>query len=179
MPGGGSRGKLLRSFPPLPPPLEIAARFPHSHSFGYGDIQTHPTENRKEPSGHSTLILQAHPSMRKCWRSLVSQPFRNFPAEARLEARKCGFPALTSTGEAGGGIFGRGISCWGLRGASGKGQRTRPQPARAAASCCRALRAAPNRAGVGEPVPWRYAPDGCRGVGSAAGTAVRWSTPAR
>ena len=58
--------KLLRSFPPLPPPLEIAARFPHSHSFDYGDLQTHPTQNRKEPSGHSTLILQAHPSMRKC-----------------------------------------------------------------------------------------------------------------
>ena len=58
--------KLLRSFPPLPPPLEIAARFPHSHSFDYGDLQTHPTQNRKEPSGHSTPILQAHPSMRKC-----------------------------------------------------------------------------------------------------------------
>jgi hypothetical protein len=58
--------KLLRSFPPLPPPLEIAARFPHSHSFDYGDLQTHPTQDRKEPGGHSTLILQAHPSMRKC-----------------------------------------------------------------------------------------------------------------
>jgi len=76
-------------------------------------------------------------------------------------------------GAAGGGIFRRGISCWGLRGATGKGQSTRPQPARAAAGCCRALRAAPNRAGLGEPVPWRYAPDERRGAHRAPGCAAR------
>src|SRR5579883_687809 len=64
MPGRGSRGKLLRSFPPLPPPLEIAARFPHSHSFDDDDPETPATQNRKEPSGPLTPILQAHPSMR-------------------------------------------------------------------------------------------------------------------
>jgi hypothetical protein len=63
MPGRGSRGKLLRSFPPLPPPLEIAARLPHSHSSD-DETYTYPTENRKETSGHSTPILQAHSSVR-------------------------------------------------------------------------------------------------------------------
>ena len=32
MPGGGKRGKPNCGFPPFPPPLEIATRFPHSHS---------------------------------------------------------------------------------------------------------------------------------------------------
>ena len=31
MAGRGSHGKPRGGFPPLPPPLEIAARFPHSH----------------------------------------------------------------------------------------------------------------------------------------------------
>jgi hypothetical protein len=37
MPGRGSRGKPPGGFPPLPPPLEIAARFPHSHSHDQSD----------------------------------------------------------------------------------------------------------------------------------------------
>ena len=31
MPGRGKRGKPTTGFPLFPPPLEIAARFPHSH----------------------------------------------------------------------------------------------------------------------------------------------------
>lgn len=31
MPGRGKRGKPTPGFPLFPPPLEIAARFPHSH----------------------------------------------------------------------------------------------------------------------------------------------------
>jgi hypothetical protein len=34
MPDGGHRGKPTPGFPPCPPPLEIATRFPHSHSLG-------------------------------------------------------------------------------------------------------------------------------------------------
>src|SRR5271167_2952599 len=33
MTGGGKPGKPKSGFPPFPPPLEIALRFPHSHSF--------------------------------------------------------------------------------------------------------------------------------------------------
>jgi hypothetical protein len=32
MPGPGKRGKPKAGFPRFPPPLEIAPRFPHSHS---------------------------------------------------------------------------------------------------------------------------------------------------
>jgi hypothetical protein len=67
MPCRGSDGKLRCSFPPLPPPLEIASRFPHSHSLDDEDACPIQLHNRKEPSGHSTPILQAHPSMRICW----------------------------------------------------------------------------------------------------------------
>jgi hypothetical protein len=34
MTGGGKRGKPKTGFPLFPPPLEIAARFPHSHRSG-------------------------------------------------------------------------------------------------------------------------------------------------
>ena len=45
-----SMEKLRCSFSPLPPPLEIATRFPHSHSFDFGTY-TQASRNGKEPSG--------------------------------------------------------------------------------------------------------------------------------
>jgi hypothetical protein len=39
MTGGGKPGKPNAGFPSFPPPLEIASRFPHSHSFD--DDYTH------------------------------------------------------------------------------------------------------------------------------------------
>ena len=35
MTGRGKRGKPKTGFPPFPPPLEIAPRFPHSHRLDY------------------------------------------------------------------------------------------------------------------------------------------------
>src|ERR1041385_8997459 len=70
MPGGGKRGKPKNGFPLFPPLLEIAgkARFPHFHRADSSISQRLKTER-------STLVpacfpsVQAHPSMRKCYRA--------------------------------------------------------------------------------------------------------------
>jgi hypothetical protein len=49
MPGGGKPGKPKPGFPRFPPPLEIAARFPHFHRAN--DVfpaKTEPKNQRKE-----------------------------------------------------------------------------------------------------------------------------------
>src|SRR5437667_7223596 len=71
-------------FPRRPQPLEIAARFPHSHrrdeavevenqkqvfplSTATGWLFRPNSERR--PGGGASLLLQAHCSIRKCWRA--------------------------------------------------------------------------------------------------------------
>src|SRR5436305_12312388 len=84
MTGRGRRGKPTPGFPPRPPPLEIAARFPHSHSRDdSGKVESQrqashfptavpvplPNLKRKNKGGLAAgamLHLQAHSSIRKC-----------------------------------------------------------------------------------------------------------------
>jgi len=71
----------------FPPPLEIAARFPHSHSRGddreekwksKSRIPTFPSRlvvslqilERRILLNAGSAVLQAHPSIRKCWLSI-------------------------------------------------------------------------------------------------------------
>jgi len=67
MTGYGKRGKPNPGFPRFPQPLEIAARFPHSHSPDYQSfmLQKHPKKG--DPAADRfTPRLQAHCSMRIC-----------------------------------------------------------------------------------------------------------------
>jgi hypothetical protein len=54
MPHDGKPGKLNPSFPPFPPFLEIAPRFPHSHRCDYGYIYVGP-KNPGPTSQHTWL----------------------------------------------------------------------------------------------------------------------------
>ena len=73
MTGRGKRGKTKDGFPLFPPPLEIAARFPHSHRLdnevSYPDHAPPAANLRKEPllgPGYPGAPLQAHLSIGMC-----------------------------------------------------------------------------------------------------------------
>ena len=55
MAGRGKRGKPNNGFPLFPPPLEIAARFPHSHRLDDGFLVS--TANRKHRTEERSLYL--------------------------------------------------------------------------------------------------------------------------
>jgi hypothetical protein len=63
MTGRGSPGKPQSGFPPLPPPLEIASRFPHSHSREYDYL----FRNLQKGAPARRFTLQAHPCIGKCY----------------------------------------------------------------------------------------------------------------
>ena len=79
MTGGGKRGKPKAGFPLFPPPLEIATRFPHSHSLA--DDLAFALHNFKERSpGHylnplgssfNENMLSASPIRRNAYRASV------------------------------------------------------------------------------------------------------------
>ena len=64
MTGRGKRGKPNTGFPLFPPPLEIAARFPHSHRLD--------DESLVRPSNHRHRIVERSP----CLVPVISAPFR-------------------------------------------------------------------------------------------------------
>ena len=85
MTGGGKRGKLQSGFPLFPPPLEIAARFPHSHRIDdevpLARHEPRTPNYRKEPLlglGHPgvafRLILQLEYAAGACERRLKPAP---------------------------------------------------------------------------------------------------------
>ena len=68
MTGRGSRGKPQGGFPPLPPPLEIAARFPHSHRLDDERLCFLKNPKKGAPGTHQPdSFLQAHPWIGKCF----------------------------------------------------------------------------------------------------------------
>src|SRR5205814_1553994 len=87
-------------FPRRPQPLEIAARFPHSHrrdeavevenqkqvfplSTATGWLFRPNSERR--PGGGASLLLQAHCSIRKCsWLPISTELWPNHPVNQRL-----------------------------------------------------------------------------------------------
>ena len=64
MTGRGKRGKPNTGFPLFPPPLEIAARFPHSHRLD--------DESLVRPSNHRHRIVERSPYLVP----VISAPFR-------------------------------------------------------------------------------------------------------
>jgi hypothetical protein len=52
MPARGKPGKPEAGFPPFPPALEIASRFPHSHIFDEG----YTLINKQQPHGIATNV---------------------------------------------------------------------------------------------------------------------------
>ena len=71
----GKSGKPNTGFPLFPQSLEIAARFPHSHSRGDDSlIAISKNKPRKEALTEycSASAVQAHSSMRKCYERGVS-----------------------------------------------------------------------------------------------------------
>jgi hypothetical protein len=75
MTGRGKRGKPTTGFPLFSPPLEIAMRFPHSHSLYDGPVLYKLKSTERTPV--RSAPLQAHPSMRKCSAIPIEQRFRN------------------------------------------------------------------------------------------------------
>ena len=55
----GKPGKPKAGFPPFPPPLEIAARFPHSHSRAEPWKSGKPTPGFPLSHGSTVLFLKA------------------------------------------------------------------------------------------------------------------------
>jgi hypothetical protein len=52
MPGRGKRGKPRSGFPPFPPPLEIAPRFPHSHRLDGDAVSSGLNPKERSPAHH-------------------------------------------------------------------------------------------------------------------------------
>jgi len=73
MPGHGRGGKPKAGFPPCPQPLELAARFPHSHR--PGEAEEKWTANIRPPTfpQHGFSYLKSK-TERRPWRPVASLP---------------------------------------------------------------------------------------------------------
>ena len=86
MTGRGKRGKPNTGFPLFPPPLEIAARFPHSHRLD--------DESLVRPSNHRHRIVERSPYLVP----VISAPFRLIVRLEYAPVNACPVLAIAAAG---------------------------------------------------------------------------------